>query len=85
MDITFASVLNKNQEANLYLTWTFYPLLYKLEECGLIRGRLHEKARERRRRFYKITAQGCSALLQHRLAFDKFVAAVAQVLGGKNA
>jgi PadR family transcriptional regulator PadR len=64
---------------------TFYPLLYKLEERGLIQGRWLEKAGERRRRFYKITAQGRRALLQHRLAFDKFVAAVAQVLGGENA
>jgi transcriptional regulator len=64
---------------------TFYPLLYKLEERGLIQGRWLEKAGERRRRFYKITPGGRKALIEHRQAFERFVAAVAQVLGGENA
>ena len=64
---------------------TFYPLLYKLEERGLIEGRWLECAGERRRRFYRITSDGRKALIQHRRAFARFVAAVHQVLGGDNA
>jgi PadR family transcriptional regulator PadR len=64
---------------------SFYPLLYKLEERGLIEGRWLERSGERRRRFYKITSDGRKALIQHRDAFARFVAAVHQVLGDENA
>src|SRR5713101_3543988 len=37
---------------------SLYPLLYRLEKRGLINGRWVEKAGQRRRRFYKLTAAG---------------------------
>ena len=37
---------------------SLYPLLYRLEKRGLIKGRWVEKAGERRRRFYTLTATG---------------------------
>jgi DNA-binding PadR family transcriptional regulator len=37
---------------------SLYPLLYRLEERGWIKGAWVEKAGERRRRFYKVTARG---------------------------
>ena len=37
---------------------SLYPLLYRLEKRGLIKGRWVEKAGQRRRRFYKLTAAG---------------------------
>jgi PadR family transcriptional regulator, regulatory protein PadR len=64
---------------------TFYPLLYKLEERGLIEGRWVEKPAQRRRRFYRITTAGRNALVMQRKTFQRFVAAVTQVLGGENA
>src|SRR5262245_55411315 len=37
---------------------SLYPLLYRLEERGWLQGRWVEKAGERRRRFYTLTAAG---------------------------
>ena len=37
---------------------SLYPLLYRLEERGWIKGTWVEKPDERRRRFYKLTAAG---------------------------
>ena len=37
---------------------SLYPLLYRLEERGWIKGTWVEKADERRRRFYKVTPEG---------------------------
>ena len=37
---------------------SLYPMLYRLEQRGLIQGRWVEKAGQRRRRFYRITAAG---------------------------
>src|SRR5271154_7465625 len=45
---------------------SFYPLLYRLEERGLIAGRWVEKAGQRRRRFYRLTAQGKDVVEQPR-------------------
>jgi transcriptional regulator len=64
---------------------SFYPVLYRLEERGLIEGRWVEKPSQRRRRFYKITSQGRKALEQHRRGFENFVAAVTRILGAENA
>src|SRR5580693_4684110 len=45
---------------------SFYPLLYRLENRGFISGRWVEKAGERRRRFYRLTAQGRDMLKAQR-------------------
>src|ERR1041384_5627777 len=37
---------------------SLYPLLYRLEERGWLHGRWVEKPGERRRRFYRLTAEG---------------------------
>src|SRR5438445_13787775 len=37
---------------------SFYPLLYRLEKRGFIEGKWVEKAGQRRRRYYRLTAQG---------------------------
>src|SRR6185503_3843576 len=41
---------------------SLYPLLYRLEERGWIKGTWMEKAGERRRRFYRITRAGRQVL-----------------------
>src|SRR5205814_3466492 len=37
---------------------SLYPLLYRLEKRGWIQGRWVEKANQRRRRYYRLTAEG---------------------------
>jgi len=60
---------------------SLYPLLYRMEDRGWIAGRWVEKAGERRRRFYSITATGRRALDEMRNDWLEFAAAVAQVTG----
>jgi PadR family transcriptional regulator, regulatory protein PadR len=60
---------------------SLYPLLYRMENRGWIVGRWVEKAGERRRRFYSITAAGRRALDDMREGWLEFALAVAQVTG----
>src|SRR5262245_5296125 len=60
---------------------SLYPLLYRLERRGLIQGRWVERAGQRRRRFYRITAEGRKTLLKQRSGWREFVAAIDRVLG----
>jgi transcriptional regulator len=64
---------------------SLYPLLYRLEERGWIHGRWVEKAGQRRRRFYRLTAQGRGVLAAQRETWREFVLAVDLVTGGKHA
>jgi PadR family transcriptional regulator, regulatory protein PadR len=64
---------------------SLYPLLYRLEERGWIRGAWVEKPGERRRRFYKMTAEGRRVLAQQRKTWAAFVEAVRRVTGVEHA
>ena len=64
---------------------SLYPLLYRLEERGWIKGAWVEKAGERRRRFYRVTADGRRVLAQQRKTWAAFVEAVRRVTGGESA
>jgi transcriptional regulator len=64
---------------------SLYPLLYRLEERGWIKGTWVEKDGERRRRFYRLTAEGRRVLARQRETWDGFVEAVRLVTGGKHA
>ncbi len=64
---------------------SLYPLLYRLEERGWIQGTWVEKAGERRRRFYKVTAEGRRVLARQRQTWDTFVEAVRRITGGEHA
>ena len=64
---------------------SLYPLLYRLEDKGWIAGRWVEKAGERRRRFYRITADGRRALTAQRKSWKAFVAAIASIAGARYA
>src|SRR6266849_1446742 len=64
---------------------SLYPLLYRLEERGWIKGAWVEKPTERRRRFYKVTAEGRRVLAQQRKTWAAFVEAVRRVTGGEHA
>ena len=64
---------------------SLYPLLHRLEEREWIKGTWVEKAGERRRRFYKVTAEGRRVLAQQRKTWDAFVEAVRRVTGEEHA
>ncbi|HEY7545290.1 MAG TPA: PadR family transcriptional regulator [Blastocatellia bacterium] len=58
---------------------SLYPLLYRLETRGWIRGRWVEKAGQRRRRYYKLTAAGRKVLNHQRQIWADFFAALDRV------
>ena len=60
---------------------SLYPLLYRLEKRGLINGRWVEKAGQRRRRFYKLTAAGQKILAEQRKTWKDFFTALERVAG----
>ena len=60
---------------------SLYPILYRLEAQGIISGWWVERAGERRRRFYKLTAAGRRKLTQQRQAWSVFVSAVQRAAG----
>jgi PadR family transcriptional regulator, regulatory protein PadR len=60
---------------------SLYPLLYRLEERGWLQGTWVEKAGERRRRFYALTAEGRRVLVRQRQTWKAFVGAMALVTG----
>ena len=64
---------------------SLYPLLYRMEGRGWIVGRWVEKAGERRKRFYKLTAAGREALEAQRASWREFVTAINQVAGVRHA
>ncbi len=64
---------------------SLYPLLYRLEERGWIKGAWVEKPDKRRRRFYKLTPTGRRVLAEQRRTWNAFVRAVRRVTGGQHA
>ena len=64
---------------------SLYPLLYRLEERGWLHGRRVEKAGQRRRRFYAITAEGLRVLARQRQTWKTFVEAMDLITGAEHA
>ena len=64
---------------------SLYPLLYRLEKRGWIKGRWIEKAGERRRRYYRLTTEGKKILRAQRNTWAAFVEAINRVTGLENA
>jgi transcriptional regulator len=64
---------------------SFYPLLYRLEQRGLIAGRWVEKAGQRRRRYYKLTSAGGKMLQAQRSTWLDFVDAIRRITEAENA
>ena len=58
---------------------SLYPLLYRMEKRGLIKGTWIEKSGQRRRRFYKLLPEGRKALHAHRQTWSDFFAALDRV------
>ena len=55
---------------------SLYPILFRLEDRGLIAGRWLEKDGERRRRCYRLTPAGRKFLRAQRTSWEEFVATV---------
>ena len=64
---------------------SLYPLLYRLEERGWLQGRWVEKAGQRRRRYYRLTAEGRRVLASQRNTWRSFVTAMRLITGVDNA
>lgn len=64
---------------------SLYPLLYRLEKRGWIRGRWVEKPGQRRRRYYRLTSAGQKTLQAQRDGWREFVAAISQITGIQHA
>jgi transcriptional regulator len=64
---------------------SLYPTLYRLEQRGLIDGRWTERAGERRRRRYRITAGGRKVLAQQRSQWQEFFEGLNRVAGFRHA
>ena len=60
---------------------SLYPLLYRLEKRGWIRGRWVEKAGQRRRRYYRLTGAGKEVLAAQRHGWREFVEAIGRITG----
>ena len=64
---------------------SLYPLLHRLENDGLIEGKWVEKAEQRRRRYYRLTAAGLQVLRSKQQSWKNFVAAIGRVTGIEHA
>src|SRR6266581_6783552 len=60
---------------------SLYPLLYRLEKRGWLQGRWVEKPGQRRRRFYRLTAEGRRVLARQRDTWKTFVTAMRLITG----
>lgn len=64
---------------------SLYPLLYRLERRGWIRGRWVEKSGQRRRRYYRLTNAGKKVLVRQREGWREFVGAISRITGIQHA
>jgi transcriptional regulator len=64
---------------------SLYPLLYRLESRGLLEGRWVEKPSQRRRRYYRLTAEGRKLLRMQRGTWAAFVEGIRRILEAEHA
>ena len=58
---------------------SLYPTLYRMEDKDFIEGRWIEKAGQRRRRYYRLTATGKKTLASQRTVWESFFDALNRV------
>ena len=78
-------ITSRSQGALSFNVASLYPLLYRLEERGWLQGRWVEKAGQRRRRFYSLTAAGRKVLASQRSTWKAFVEAMGLITGADHA
>jgi len=59
---------------------SLYPILFRLENKGLIIGRWVERSGERRRRYFRLTAEGRKVLAAQRSVWKDFVITVNRIV-----
>jgi PadR family transcriptional regulator PadR len=68
-----------------FLPASLYPVLYRLESRGLVKGRWVESAGERRRRFYSLTTSGRRELAEQRSSWAEFLHGIRLTAGLQDA
>ncbi len=76
---------NRSAGALRFHVTSLYPLLYRLEEEGVVAGHWVEKPGQRRRRYYSLTPAGRKILRAQRRSWQEFVAAISRVTGIEHA
>lgn len=77
-----AKLIEAGSESRLqFHVASLYPMLYRLERKKLVEGKWVEKAGERRKRYYKLTALGRRALAEQRRSWREFVQALNSLTG----
>ena len=72
-----AKLINQRSGERLsFQASSLYPVLFRMEKRGWIRGRWVEKDGARRRRFYRLTPKGTEALSVKRATWKEFTLAV---------
>ena len=74
-------IAERSKGAIVFHIASLYPTLYRLEDRGFIEGRWVEKAGQRRRRYYRITAEGRKLLASQRSTWRTFLRALNRVAG----
>src|SRR5258708_6184989 len=69
----------RSQGALSFQVASLYPLLYRLEARGWIEGRWVEKTGQRRRRYYRLNAEGRKVLADQRQGWRQFVQAIQRI------
>ena len=64
---------------------SLYPILVRLEERGLIKGRWVERQGEQRRRYYRLSRKGAEFLKAERQTWEAFTAVINGIIGAGNA
>lgn len=62
---------------------SLYPALHRLARKGMLEAYWEDKDTGRRRRFYRLTAEGAKSLADQRADWERFVAGVNGVLGAR--
>jgi transcriptional regulator len=60
---------------------SLYPMLYRMEQRAWIEGKWVEKAGQRRRRYYRLTAAGRKVLAEQRGTWRELLAALHRAAG----
>ena len=62
---------------------SLYPALYRLESRGLIKAKWKTTAKNRRAKFYALTAQGRRQLAAERSTWERFAGALSAILASR--
>jgi transcriptional regulator len=73
-------ISQRSGERLIFQASSLYPVLFRMEKKGWIRGRWVDGDGARRRRFYRLTPKGEKALAQKRITWREFTRAIDQVV-----